>query len=298
MTGTADGLVGPADHRGLLKPVAGPAVARRQALVPSPARAVAAMIRRDAAERQVAGLPFLFDFCFGGVNLLVFSFISRVLREPAHPLAGHPGTYFDFVAVGIAFMLVVQAAAAQISARLRDEQRTGTLEMLAAQPLGAATIAVGMSAYPMALAIVRAAAYLGVAGALLGLDVGSASWPGVALVLVLGAVAALGMGIALGAYTVAFEHGQTVCRLAVLAVGFLSGTYFPTSALPPAARWVSLFLPTRIALDGLRTALGGGDWVHAALVLAVSITIGLPAAITLFGLALRRAGRRGTLTRG
>ena len=267
-----------------------------RAWLPPSRRVVVALLRRDSAERRFLGLPFVLDVLFGLVNLVVFLFISRVLRHPSP--VGTSVSYFDFVAVGITFMLVVQAACTQITSRVQEEQRSGTLEMLAAQPVTPGALALGLSAYPMAFSVVRAAAYLAVAVALLGLDVGAASWPGVVVVLLLGGAATTALGIVLAAFSVAVGHGETLARLVVLALSFASGTYFPVTALPPVLQALSGPLPTRITLDGLRDALSGGSWTGSALLLAVAAAVGLPVAVRLFGLALRVAVRRGTLTRG
>jgi len=266
--------------------------------VPTGPRVVLAILRRDAAEHRFLGLPFVLDFLFGVVNLMVFSLISRVLRHPTRPAFLHTASYFDFVAVGIGFMLVVQAASTQITSRIRQEQRDGTLELMTAQPVSAAAVAIGVSCYPILFGLVRAASYLGIAALLLGLDVSSTNWLGFAVVLSLGGCAALCFGMALAALTVAFEHGDALGTLLIVAVAFASGTYFPVAVLPRALRWLSTPLPTRIALDGLRAALSGGSWGGAAVVLASVSAVGLPLTGCFFGWATRLAMRRGTLTRG
>ncbi len=264
---------------------------------PSVLAGVSAILRRDASERRLLGLGFAFDFLFGIVNLAVFALISRTLHGTHHQLGG-ANTYFDFVAVGITFMLVVQAAGTQITARVQEEQRTGTLELLAARPLSTAALAVGLSAYPMLLALARAAAYLAVASIFLGLDVGQTDWLGLSVMLVLTGITMMGLGVGLAAFAIAFEHGDTLGRLAIVAIAFGSGTYFPTAVLPAPLRWCTVPLPTRIALDGLRAALAGRPWVMSATELAGVAALGLLASICLFGQALRLATRRGTLTRG
>ena len=258
---------------------------------------VGAMLRRDAGERRVLGLGFVFDFLFGLVNLAVFALISRTLHG-SHAQLGAGNSYFDFVAVGITFMLVVQAAGTQITSRVQEEQRSGTLELLTARPLSRAAMAVGFSAYPMLLAVARAAAYLAVARVLLGLDVGGADWLGFAVILVLAGIAMMCVGITLAAFTIAFDHGDMLGRLVIVALAFGSGTYFPTTVFPSAVRWVVAPLPTRIALVGLRAALTGGSWASAALVLTGAVVAGLVASIWMFDQALAFATRRGTLTRG
>ncbi len=265
--------------------------------VPNARVGIIAILRRDAAERRAFGIGFAFDFLFGIVNLTVFAFISRTLHGP-HNHLGAANSYFDYVAVGITFMLVVQAAGTQITSRVQEEQRSGSLEQLAARPIATAALAVGLSAYPMLFAVGRAAAYLAVASVLLGLDVGAADWVGLVVMLVLAGIAMMCVGVALAAVAIAMEHGGMLGRLVVVAIAFGSGTYFPTSVLPPALRWFTVPLPTRIALDGLRAALAGRSWASSALVLAVAGAVGLLVSIWMFDQAVRFATRRGTLTRG
>ena len=52
---------------------------------------------------------------------------------PAADLQGAP-SYFAFAVAGILVSLVVASATAEIAGRVRDEQLTGTLELLCAQP--------------------------------------------------------------------------------------------------------------------------------------------------------------------
>ncbi|WP_329009285.1 ABC transporter permease [Micromonospora rifamycinica] len=260
-------------------------------------RAVLALARRDLGERQLIRLPLLLDLVFGVVNLLVFLFISRVLTPPgAHRLLGAT-TYFDFVAVGITFMLVLQAASTQLTSRVAREQRSGTLELLAAQPVPASALAVGTAAYPFLLALLRAGFYLVLLHALFGLHTARADWWGVAAVLVAGSAAMMGIGIGLTAFAVAVGYGESAARLMIVGLSFLSGTYFPVAALPGGLPTLTAVLPSRIALDGLRAALSGGAWAASALTLLAATVLLLPLSTWVFGRALRIAAARGTLTR-
>ncbi|MFJ6197300.1 ABC transporter permease [Micromonospora sp. NPDC092111] len=259
--------------------------------------AVLALVRRDLGEWHLLRLPLLLDLAFGVVNLLVFLLISRVLTPPGstHPL--HSASYFDFVAVGITFMLVLQAASTQLTSRITREQRSGTLEMLAAQPVPVSALAVGTAAHPFLFALLRSGVYLLLLHTLLGLHTERADWWGVAAVLVAGSTAMMGVGIALTAFAVAAGHGDAAARLLVVGLSFLSGTYFPVAALPGVLPALTAVLPSRIALDGLRAALSGGAWAASALALLAATALLLPLSIWAFGHALRIAAARGNLTR-
>ncbi|MEH1101631.1 ABC transporter permease [Micromonospora sp. CPCC 205561] len=258
---------------------------------------VLTLVRRDLAEPRLFRLPLLLDLAFGMVNLVVFLFISRVLTPSAGSDLARSASYFDFVAVGITFMLVLQAASTQLTSRVTREQRAGTLEMLAAQPVPVGALAVGIAGYPFLFALLRAGIYLAVLGSLLGLRVGRADWWGVVAVLVTGGAALMGAGIVLAALAVAVGHGDAAARLFVVALSFLSGTYFPVTVLPGVLPAATTVLPSRIALDGLRAALTGGEWGSSAVALLGATALLLPLSIWVFGRAVRTAARRGTLTR-
>jgi ABC-2 type transport system permease protein len=259
---------------------------------------VVALVRRDLGEGRVLRTSVALDVVYGVVNLLVFLFISRVLHHTGQQGLGTSATYFDFVAVGIAFMVVAQVACTQLVSRVQEEQRTGTLEMLAATSVSRSAVAAGLAAYPMLLGLARSSLYLVAACLLLGVESGSADWLGVAAVLLLGAVAAAALGVWVASFAVAFSHGQAASRAFVVALGFLSGAYFPIAALPAALEPITTVLPTRIAIDGLRAAVTGGSWLPLAGWLLVAIVVLVPLALLMFSGAIARSIRKGTLARG
>ena len=260
--------------------------------------ALTAFLRRDLAENSLFRAGLVLDLGYGLVNLLIFQFISRVLHHPGGDALDGASSYFDFVAIGLAYLLVVQAACAQLTNRVRDQQRDGTLEVTVAAPVSPGTIALGLAGYPMLLGTLRCVIYLTAAAILLGLDVSSTDWYGLVVMVLLGALAALGIGICLAAIAVAFSHGDAVGRAAVVTLGLLSGAYFPIAAMPAPMRWIAQVLPTRMAIEGLRAAMAGGGWLPTALLLATTSAVLVPVAIWLFARGLRRARSTGTLVRG
>ncbi|WP_410818062.1 ABC transporter permease [Micromonospora sp. 050-3] len=258
---------------------------------------VLSLIRRDLGDPRQFRLPLLLDLAFGVVNLVVFLFISRVLTPSVGTDLARSPSYFDFVAVGITFLLVLQAASTQLTSRVIREQRNGTLELLAAQPVPVWALAIGTAGYPFLFVLLRSGVYLTILGTVLGLRTEHADWWGVLVVLVAGSAAMMGVGIALAAFTIAVGHGDGAARLFVVGLAFVSGTYFPVSELPGPLPALTVVLPSRIALDGLRSALAGGEWAATAGALLATTVLLLPAASWAFGRALRIAARRGTLKR-
>ena len=265
--------------------------------IPAAMFAVLALVRRDLAQRRIVKFALALDLAFGALNLVVFEFIGRVLRDPAPGSVIRAGGYFSFASVGIAFFLVIQTATTGITRQIRDEQYSGTLELAAAQPVGAGSLAFGLAGFPFLFASVRALLYLALAAAL-GLQTSHANWAGVVVVLIAAAPAMIAIGIVLAAVALVVERGDVLGRFAAFGLGFASGAYFPVSELAPPLRLLSDMLPTRAALDGQRAALAGLPWWPSAVALVGFGLVTLPAAVAIFAMALRWARRRGRLSRG
>ncbi len=259
---------------------------------------ILAMAQRDLRERSVLRFSLLLDIAFGVLNLVTFSLISRLVTQPdAEQLDGAP-TYFAFAAVGIVFILVIQAATVTVSRRIREEQVAGTLETMVSEPISATQLAVGFAAYPLGFALARAAGYLAIAGVLLGLDLSEAEPLGMLLALLLSGAVLIAIGIVLAAVALLIRGAESLSRVAVFALGFLGGAQVPVSLLPEGLQVLSTLLPTTYALEAMRAAITGNDWQQPAAILAGFALVGLPLAMVTFAAAVRQAVRRGTLVRG
>lgn len=257
--------------------------------------AVVALIRRDALIAGSYRLAFTFDLAWGAVDLLLYYFLSRVVGEGAD-LDGAP-SYFAFAVAGVLVALVVSSATAEIGARIRDEQLTGTLEVLVAQPLAPWRLAAGYAGFPFLFAVARVGLYLLVAALALDLATAGADWVGVGAMLVLSGLAFTGLGIVAAAVTIVVKRGSAVVDAAVFAMTFVSGALFPVSLLPGWLEPLGRVMPTKPAFDGMRAALlAGTGWSDDALVLAGVSAVLLPVSLCVFAAALRHARRRGTIS--
>lgn len=260
-------------------------------------RAILALAYRDYAVNRTYRLGFILDFGFGFANLVVFYFISRTVQGVGDldRLNGAP-SYFAFVAIGIALSGVITAAAAGLAQQLREEQLSGTLEMLVVQPVGISGLAIGLAAWPFAFAMLRAALYILVGGGLLGISFRETDWFGFVVVLITAAAAFSGLGIFLGALVLVVKRGGAVVGLLVFVLGALSGAYFPLAVLPGWLEAIGTVLPTQHAFSGLRNATFiGTDWAGSALVLLAFAAVTVPLALLAFHFALRHTRRAGTL---
>jgi ABC-2 type transport system permease protein len=257
--------------------------------------AAVALAWRDFIATRSYRAALVFDLAWGLADLFLYFFLSKIVTASGADLRGAP-SYFAFAVAGVLGSLIVGSATAEIASRMREEQLTGTLELLTAQPIRTAELALGTAAFPLAYAVVRVALYFAVAVIALGLPTGKIDALGVAVLLVLSGFAFIPLGIAAAAVTVVMKRGGAIVDAGVFAMTFVSGALFPLAVLPGWLQAIGKVMPTRPAFDGLRHALfGGGGWGGDAVVLFGIGLVGAPISIALLDAALRRARRAGTL---
>lgn len=257
---------------------------------------VAAIVRRDYLVVRSYRLSFALDAVYGVIFLSTYYFISRTFEGvPTENLQGAP-SYFAFAAVGAAIGAVVESASSGMAARIREEQLTGTLEMLAVQPMRSFDLCLGLVGFPFLFGLFRAALYLAVAIAWLRLDLTTPSWPGVVVIFLLTGAALVIIGIVSGAFTLLFKRGAIIVGFLLFAMTLLSGSVFPISTLPSWLEPVGKAIPLRFAFDGARSALfQGGGWEWDALWLGIFGLVGIPIAAVVFDRALHYTKRKASL---
>jgi ABC-2 type transport system permease protein len=259
-------------------------------------RAGLAIVRRDYLITRSYRLAFALDGFYGILSLAVYFFISRTFSDASAADLGGAPTYFAFASVGIALGLVIDAASTGLAQRLREEQLTGTLEALVAQPLTATQICLGLVGFPFAFAMARALVYLAVAAVWMDLDVSQASWIGLILVLAVTGAALAALGVVAGAVVLVLKRGDILTGVTVFAMTLLGGAFFPISVLPDWLEPIGKVVPVRFAFEGVRGALfQGSDWGADALVLLGFSCVGLPICVWIFGRALDLGKRSGSL---
>ncbi len=261
-----------------------------------PTRAIVALVRRDFQIRRSYRVAFALDLALGFLNLLIYFFISRTFVDaPTEHLGGAP-SYFAFAFVGIALTAVIQAAATEVSAVLRQEQLTGTLEALVTQPISAVQLALGLATLPFVYAMLRVVLYLVVATLWLGVDLAEASWVGFLAVLGATAAAMVGVGILSCAVVLLVKRGEILVGMVIFGMGLLGGAFFPVSVLPDWLEAIGRVVPTRFAFDGARAALfTGTGWADDVVYLLLFAALVVPPSLLLFREALAVARRTGSL---
>ncbi len=256
-----------------------------------------ALVRRDFNLTRAYPLAFASDILFGVLNMAVFLFVSRTFGDAAPSTLQGAGSYFAFVAVGISITAVIQGTSVGLARRVREEQLTGTLEALVAQPVSATELSLGLAGFPFLFGMLRAAVYLGIAAPFMELDSATADWAGVVVMFlaITGSVASI--GVVLGAMVLVSKRSEALVGMVSFALGTLGGALFPVSVLPGVLESLASLMPTKPAFDGVRAALfRGGGWGDDALTLVAFTVVALPIGISLFHGALALTRRRGSLS--
>lgn len=257
---------------------------------------VGAVTRRDFQVTRSYRLAFGLDILYGLLQLVTYYFISRVVGTTSTSLGAAPN-YFAFAAVGAVMGGVLSATVYALSGELRNEQLTGTLEALAAQPITSFEFCAGFVSFPLIFASLRASIYLIVASVWMHFDVSKASLPGVVGMIGATAFAFAPIGIFAGAAVLVLKRGTVIVGALISLMSMLGGAFFPVAVLPALLQWVGRSVPVRFAYDGVRAALfAGSGWETDLLALVGYGALMMPIALLAFARALNHARRAGTLS--
>jgi ABC-2 type transport system permease protein len=226
-----------------------------------------------------------------------FYFVARAVG-PAYRPDGFD--FFSFIVIGTGIWGFFLATVSSFVTAIREAQVSGSIEALmttATKP----SLLVTLSA---ASTILRDSAQL-IAYLLVGfLLFGAAALHVNALALVVLAVLILALALAFGilaaAVQVSIQKGGAVVWLFGSVIWLFSGTMFPVSTLPAPLQILAKMIPLTYALDALRAAMLKGTSLSqmgsGMAYLSPLAVILLPVAVGVFGLTLRQARRRGTLS--
>lgn len=208
--------------------------------------------------------------------------------------------YFAFASVGLILLFVIESCVTAPSQRLREDQQSGTLEMLASTPVAPWQILMGSIAYPVTRALLNACVGLGAAVALFGLrptltlESLAAVCAGVAgAVMVTAAI-----GTVIAAMTLTVRRTTVLTAVTSTAIVLTAGLYYPTAVLPDGLREAAEASPVTWAVDITRSGLLNGslEYERAIALLATGVLLLCLSALML-GRAFALARRNGDLNR-
>jgi ABC-2 type transport system permease protein len=257
---------------------------------------------RDFIEETSYKLSFAMRL-FGIVSsTFVYFFMSRLFGNLAIAyLRPYGGNYFSFVLIGVAFFSYLGVSVKGISSSIREGQKLGTLEALLVTQTSIPTIIISSSLYSFLWASFKVAAYIFLGVALLGIDMGRANLSSAFLILLLTITSFTSVGIISASFVMILKRGDPAGWLFTGLSALLGGLYYPVSVLPEWLRHVSYLLPVTYSLEGMRLALLKGNSVRELLfpnimALILFSCVMMPLSVFIFGHAVRRAKKEGSLT--
>jgi ABC-2 type transport system permease protein len=261
---------------------------------------IPAFIRRDFLVSWSYRMSFVSDLVNLAGQILVFYFVGRLVDPSRLPTyGGSQVSYLEFAAVGIAIGVFMQFGLDRVATAVRGEQLMGTLEAVLVTPTSPSLIQLGSVAFDLVYVPLRTAVFLGSVTLVFGLHFSAAGLLPAALLLAAFLPLVWGLGVAAAAALLTFRRGGGLIGIGTIALGLLSGVYFPLSLLPGWLQAIAHKNPVSLAIEGMRDSLLGGatlgDAAARVAILAPCSLLVLAGGLLLFRLAVRRERLRGTI---
>lgn len=143
-------------------------------------------------------------------------------------------------------------------ASLLEERKEGTLSRLLAAPIGRGSILGGKVVTSFALGVLSMTTLIVATSLLMGAEWGSPA--GVALLVLSGVLAAIGVMALVATLAKTAEQAGNWQSIIAVVLGMLGGVFFPISQAPGILPKLSLLTPQAWFMRGLSDLAGGGGW--------------------------------------
>jgi ABC-2 type transport system permease protein len=243
-----------------------------------------------------------FALSLGGSLISLFGvfFLSEAFGgATGHTLDSYGGSYFGFAVIGVALSNLMALGLSGMSARIREGQMMGTLELMLLSPNRLAVLFISSSLWAHAQAIATLILYV-VVGLALGMNFGNANFGMTFLSLGLAVLAFNALGLLSAAVVIVIKQGNPIALLISMASILLAGVFYPVSVLPGWLQAVGQLLPLTHALELVRRAALGGEGIGTLwgpfLVLTALTAVLMPLGLWACQQAVRIAQTDGSLS--
>jgi ABC-2 type transport system permease protein len=160
-------------------------------------------------------------------------------------------SYIDFLLPGILALSIMISAVIGLSTVLVDWRQRGILRRLKLTPIPLGEFFAARITASLVIALIQVAVLLTFGRAVFGVHISSTAWAAIP-VAVAGCLCFLAMGFAIGSVVSSPETGDAVSNVITNPMMFLSGTFFPVSAMPFFVQQIARVLPLYYMCNGLR----------------------------------------------
>jgi ABC-2 type transport system permease protein len=199
---------------------------------------------------------------------------------------------------GLAMLNYFMTGFSSLANSIRQEQMQGTLESVLLTPISVPTVIVSSSAWDYVQATFYSSLYLFFGWLFFNVRY-RGSFALALMFLVLTTLVLACLGILSASFAMVFKRGDPFGVLLGAGSALFSGVFFPTELLEGGFGKVSRLLPPTYGLDGIRRVLIQGQGLSEVreplLTLLIFLAVMLPFSLWVFGRAIRRAKREGSL---
>ncbi len=185
--------------------------------------------------------------------------------------------YIDFLAPAIIVLTIFFGAAQGTGRALAGEKEEGTLDRLAMTPASANDIIAGKTTFAIATQLIRSVIIILFISLLFGVAM-NGSWALVGIIVLLMTIASVGIGLVLSAIAENETTYSEISMMVILPAMFVSGVFFPISAMPNLVQYIAYLYPLSYANNAIRRVMllgsGIGGIAQNLLILAI-FAIGL-----------------------
>ncbi len=171
-------------------------------------------------------------------------------------------TYIDFLLPGILALSIMISAVIGLATVMVHWRQRGVLRRLKLTPIPLAEFFAARITASLSVAVLQVAVLLVFGRVAFGVHISTTAWAAVPVALA-GCLCFLAMGFAIGSVVSNPETGDAVSNVITNPMMFLSGTFFPVSAMPSVVQQIAKVLPLYYMANGLRdTTVRGLSITH------------------------------------
>lgn len=267
--------------------------------LPNVVNKAVAYLKRDFIIASSYQLQFLIT-SFNSVFILgMLFFIGKMVDPAAAGLERFGGDYFSFVLIGYGFYQYFQLAQTTFAGNVHGEQMSGCLETVLGTRTKPETAILLSSMYGMLSALLQLIVIFAAGVLAFGVDLSRVSFGPALLSFLLAVGMFVGFGILSASFILVLKKGDPFGWMIMTMNFIFGGAFFPLEQMPSWMGTVARFIPATYALDALRLSIMNGAsfadiGTHLAVLSATAVAV-LPMSLFVFGKAVQKAKRDGTM---
>ena len=211
---------------------------------------------------------------------------------------GGTGDYFSYLAIGIIFFNIVDAAIWGSGNQLRWEQKSGTFEFLWMSPISRYELLLGASLSELVWIMFVCTCQFLIIGGILAWTITVLQLLLVLLVVLVTLIGVFGFSFLFASIILIFKEPGTLTELTETSLNILLPVRYPLQSLPMAVRWIGYIIPFAYGFMAFRTFTIAFDLKLGAIYLSLLFLLSLVmwiAGIKLFSKIEERTRRTGRL---